>query len=122
MQKSIKLYKLFRQELDNIYVPEWLSNLDITPIKYKGKTIGILCTKDAEYIDCLYILPEYRRKGLATKAVLKWYEKNKTNDVRLHIIHKNIPAQKFWRSVFRLIFIEGNELEGLYRVRGVNNG
>lgn len=120
LKKGIdELYLEFRQEIERICVPEILKCVRTTKIVADGKTVGIFCTANDEYIDCLYIVPEYRRKGIGTQTVLDWYEKHMGNNIRLHIIHKNYPAIKFWNSIFELELIEENKVDGLYRVRGL---
>lgn len=116
------LYLKFRAELDKMCVPEILDQVQTTKIMHEGKVAGILCTT-MDYIDCLYILPEYRRKGLGKKAVIEWWQKSPyKHDVRLHIIHVNKPAQKFWNSIFELELLEKNAIDGLYRIGGLKNG
>lgn len=119
MKELIDLYLNFRQELDKICVPEIIKHCaDTRKIKYEGKTVGILCG-NYDYIDCVYVLPEYRRKGLAKKAVLEYYNDYKNYDLRLHIIHSNRAAQKFWNSLFELEIINRDEIDGLYRIKAV---
>lgn len=114
----INLYKLFRQELDDICIPEIVKMNSPQLIEEDGKLYGLLCASP-DYIDCIYILPKYRRQGIARKAVLEHWNKNKPCEMRLHIIHKNKPALKFWNSVFELELIGENEIDGLYRIRGI---
>ncbi len=116
-----ELYMKFREELDSICVPEILKEVNAKEIKDEGKTAGILCTREDGYIDCIYILPEHRRKGLAKKAVLEYYYQNRMKMVRLHIINKNAVAMKFWNSLFSLEKIDGNEIDTLYYIMGVKD-
>ena len=116
------MYLSFRQELDRICVPEILKIVDTTKIMHEGNVVGILCA-NPDYIDCIYILPEYRRRGLARKAVLNFWENNPyKHDVRLHIIRKNKPALRFWKGIFELELLEGNESDDLYRILKVKQG
>lgn len=117
MKNTIDLYLQFREELDKMCVPEILNVVETTKIMHDGEVVGILCTQQ-DYIDCLYIMPEYRKKGLGKKAVTEWW-KNKAykHDVRLHIINVNKPALRFWNKVFELELIEKNAIDGLYRIR-----
>lgn len=119
---NLMLYLDFRNELDKICVPEILRFVKTTPIMDDGEQVGILCTADQGdwiYIDALYILPMYRRKGLARKAVKEWLAKQRKAEIRLHIIHKNKVAFDFWNSIFELDDLAENEIDGLYRVTGV---
>lgn len=114
----IELYKQFRRELDDICIPEIVKLNEPQLIEDNGELCGLLCASP-DYIDCIYILPKYRRKGIARKAVIDHWNKNKPCEMRLHIIHKNEPALKFWNSVFVLEMIGENEIDGLYRIKGV---
>lgn len=120
-EEQINMYLEFRKELDKMCVPTLLENsLNVTDIEYKGKKVGILCTA-GDYIDCVYIFPEYRRKGLAKKAVLDWfYQKNRSN-VQLHIINGNIVAKRFWENIFELDIVEYDEICTFYEILGVKN-
>lgn len=117
-----ELYLEFRQEIDKICVPEILKCVHTHVIKYEGKDVGIFCyvyQPTHTYIDCIYIQPNYRRRGLAKKAVMEWYKEQKpTEEIRLHIIKKNIKALSFWMSIFELETIEGNDVDALYRIKG----
>ena len=113
-----ELYLEFRQEVDKICVPEILKCVWRKPIMLEGKTVGLLCYTD-NYIDCLYIKPEYRRRGLASGTILEWYKRQKGKEIRLHIIKKNKVALKFWTSLFELEPIEENEIDTLYRIKRV---
>lgn len=121
MKEAIELYLKFRQELDALCVPLILKSEETYPIKCDGKTVGILCT-DNQYIDCIYILPEYRKRGLARREVLKWYEAHKDNALRrprLHIINNNEPAKKFWSILFELDTIAISRIDTLYEIQGL---
>lgn len=111
-------YAKFRQELDKMCIPLILNCVDTRDIECDGNKVGILCTVD-DYIDCVYVLPEYRRKGLAKKAVLDWLKDTKLKEVRLHIIHNNIGAIRFWTSIFDLTILESRELDALYEAKAV---
>ena len=114
----IELYKMFRREIDEICIPEIVKFNQPQLIEDNGELYGLLCASP-DYIDCIYIFPKYRRKGVARKAVIKHWEQHKNYDMRLHIIHKNEPALKFWNSIFKLELIGENEVDGLYRIKGV---
>ncbi len=121
---GIELYLKFRRELDTLCVPIILDTLDyVEYIVYDGKTIGMV-GGNLGYIDVVYVLPEYRRKGLAKKAVLEWYNRYKSpyENTRLHIINNNIPALKFWESLFQLWEIGHNEIDTLYEILNVKDG
>lgn len=112
---ELELYLCFRKELDSICVSEILKQFEVTKIEYDGKTVGILCAVP-DYIDCIYILPEYRRKGLAKKSVLEFWNKHSGYDMRLHIINKNEPALRFWNGIFELQLLAKDNIDGLYRI------
>ena len=121
---GVELYLKFREELDKICVPVILDNLScVEYIVYHGKTVGMV-GGNLGYIDIVYVLPEYRRKGLAKQAVLKWYNKYKVpyENTRFYIINNNIPALKFWESIFDLWEIVHNEVDSLYEILGVKSG
>ena len=59
----------FRKELDRMWVPRVIGAFSkINVIEHNGEMAGIICGS-ADYIDCVYIKPEHRRKGLASVAV-----------------------------------------------------
>ena len=81
-EKQIELYTKFRQEIDKICIPEILKCVSTAPIWCDDKQVGIFCyalQPTHLYIDCIYIEPEHRRKGLAKTAVLPLYETFKDN-------------------------------------------
>lgn len=120
-KEHINMYLEFRKELDRICVPKILeSSLNVIDIEYEGKKVGILCT-DNNYIDCVYIFPEYRRKGLAKKAILDWYNSLENKQVQFHVINENKTAKKFWESIFELELIEFDTICALYEIVGVKN-
>lgn len=108
-----EFYSAFRQELDDMCIPLILNCVETRDIMCDGKKVGILCTSE-DYIDCVYVLPEYRRKGLAKKVVLDWMKDTKLKEARLHIIHNNLVAIRFWSSIFNLNIVESNSIDALY--------
>lgn len=116
-EKHIEMYLQFRQELDRYCIPVILDHLNLhtQDIYYDGKIAGMLCCSSF-YIDCIYILPEYRRRGLAKKAVTAFVKENITNGIRLHIINNNETAKAFWHSLFRLAEVEKNVVDTLYEI------
>ena len=112
----IDLYKSFRSELDEMCVPLLINDLRIMhPIIADGKTVGMI-GGFTDYIDCLYVIPEYRRRGLARKAVLEYVEGNLNYGIRLHIINNNKVAKKFWHSIFELQKIGSNPIDSMYEI------
>ena len=115
--KITDLYLQFRKELDKLCVPVIVDKVlkSIIPIQYDGKVVGMV-GGFTDYIDCLYVLPEYRRKGLAKRAVLDFVKGNLHYGIRLHIINNNEPAKAFWNSIFELKEIGSNEVDTLYEI------
>lgn len=112
----IDLYKAFRKELDEMCIPLIIDELRrIEPIKADGKIVGMV-GGFTDYIDCVYVKPEYRRKGLAKQAVLKFVEGNLNYGIRLHIINDNDIAYDFWSKIFELKEIGCNEVDTLYEI------
>ena len=115
---GVELYLKFREELDRICVPTILNVLEhIEYIICDGKIVGLV-GGNIGYIDVVYVLPEYRRKGLAKKAVLEWYNRYQSPYVhtKLHIINNNFPALHFWESIFDIREIEHNDIDTLYKI------
>ena len=116
---NLALYLDFRKEIDRICVPEILKCVSRNPIFYEDKQVGLFCYAAEPthiYIDCLYIEPEYRRKGLAKKSMELFYECFNDREIRLHIVNENKAAYDFWNSVFVLKPIEHNFVDTLYKV------
>lgn len=115
---SIEMYKEFRKELDEMCIPLILDEMDcIEYIVCDGKTVGMVCGTIG-YIDCVYVLPEYRRKGLAKRAVLEWYARYQKpyENTRLYIINNNEVAKKFWNSLFELTAVQSCGVDTLYEI------
>lgn len=122
-QHQIDMYVQFRQELDRMCVPVILDKLNFQKfdIECDGKVVGIFVASP-DYIDCLYVLPEYRRKGLGAKVVTDWVKQYGNYGIRLHIINNNEVALKFWNSLFDLKFIGCNEIDTLYEIVRIKGG
>ena len=117
---NINMYIKFRTEIEEMYAPYVLNQCDVIEIfNEKNKKIGILCVDD-KYIDGLYILPEYRNKGYATKAVMDYIKKYGTPE-DLTILNTNTPALNFWTSIFDLTPIENNGIDTYYCINGLKN-
>ena len=116
---GVELYLKFRRELDEMCVPQIVSELEhIEYIVVDGETVGMVGGDDG-YIDVVYVLPEYRRRGLAREAVLSWYERYHTPNTSLDIINNNYTAKQFWNSLFELHKIYDNGISSLYRILSV---
>ena len=114
--KFIDLYKSFRRELDDMCVPLVIDELRIVhPVIADGEIVGMI-GGFADYIDCLYVLPEYRKRGLARKAALEYVDGKLSYGIRLHIINNNEVAKKFWHSIFVLKEIGNNSVDTLYEI------
>lgn len=123
-KKILNHYLDFRKEIDSICVPEILKCVSTIPIYCDNKQIGIFCYAIQPkhiYIDCLYVEPDYRKKGLARKTVLDFYKNSMYEDIRLHIVNENKVACDFWNSIFDLEPIEDNFVDTLYKVRGTKS-
>lgn len=119
--KRIEHYKNFRKELDAMCIPLILDDglIQTYDILFEGKQVGIFCVYP-NYIDCVYVEPEYRGKGLARQAVMSWV--NRQGNVlgtRLHIINNNVVAKAFWNSLFALEVVQSTPVDTLYTIRHV---
>lgn len=96
----------------------WDDIIEDDVIEHNGEMAGIICGS-ADYIDCVYIKPEHRRKGLASVAVKEYVRESGAEGVRLHILNNNDVALRFWNGLFRLSKIEENTVDTLYEIIGV---
>ena len=114
-----ELYAMFRKEIDKYAVPlivdDFLEFVEL--IRVDGEIVG-MCGGTDGYIDCLYVLPKHRRQGYAKKLALDWYGRygRGKNATRLHIVNNNIPAIKFWNSVFELEEVDCSAVDTLYEI------
>lgn len=116
------LYNEFRVEIEKICTPEILKQVTTIKLIKDDEDVGILCFIRQDewiYIDALYVIPECRHQGIGKNAILNWYDEHKDEEIRLHIVHKNEVAQKFWKSIFELEEIESNFLDALYRIKSL---
>lgn len=116
---NCEMYKKFRAEIDEMAIPLLLDTLKVIRITDGEAEIGLLCMEN-DYIDCLYILPEYRRQGRGKRAIgeyIKKYGMPKT----LHIVNSNTTALAFWDSIFKLVPIEVTPTDTFYRILGIKN-
>ena len=98
------LYLKFRQELDemivNQIINECMQSGEFVKIEYDNKVVGFLSTRSVNYIDGIYVLPEYRGLGLATGTVRDYLERSGLLHYSLHIIKRNKTANDFWGKIF----------------------
>lgn len=111
------MYTHFIKEIDEMWMPLAFENLDIRRIIDHGELVGFIGSYEG-YIDSLYIIRAFRRKGIARRAVKEWYAENKDkwSQITLHTINSNAPAIAFWHSVFELKKVEENPVNTLWQV------
>lgn len=120
----LEMYLAFRKTVDNYCFPlikEWATKqkgfitlYDDNDDKDKRKPVGFLIVIDG-YMDGIYVKPDYRRKGIAKKAVMDYLKRGGVI-TRLHIIRTNTLALNFWKSIFILEPENDCPVDVLYRV------
>lgn len=111
---ELDMYLDFRKEIDVLAFPLIKKNFDYIKIYHLGKQVGFLIVYDG-YVESLYVKPEFRRLGLAKKAVLNYINQGKSI-TRLHILDSNKVAHKFWSSIFDLYSLDFSSVDTLYSV------
>lgn len=115
-----EMYTRFRTEIDSMYAPHILKQCRVIRIADGETEIGMMCVNDG-YIDCLYVLPEYRKQGHGRKTVLAYIkEYGMLKD--LHILNTNPVAKAFWESIFELEPIESNAIDTYYKIKALKGG
>lgn len=77
-------------------------------IMYQGEHIGLINYQDIKfenpnmfYIDQIYIMPEYRRQGIATECIKLITEGISPNtSIWLYVFKKNKLGNNFWKKAF----------------------
>ena len=120
----LEMYLAFRKTVDNYCFPlikEWATKqkgfitlYDDNDDNDERKPVGFLIVIDG-YVDGIYVKPDYRRKGIAKKAVMDYLKRGGVI-TRLHIIRTNTPALNFWKSIFVLEPEYDCPVDVLYRV------
>ena len=116
------IYLEFRKEIDTLSFPhlkKW-SGSGYVEIKKDDLIVGFLMVIE-NYVEGIYVKPEYRRLGLAGKAVLDYIKGGGVIE-RLHIVKSNKTALLFWKSIFCLRKIDECPCDTLYSVTGVKKG
>ena len=85
-------------------------------IMWDGTLVGFLMVID-KYVNGIYVMPEYRRKGLARKAVMQFIADGGEIET-LRIVRGDRTAHAFWKSLFNLKKIDSCPTDILYRVVG----
>lgn len=111
---ELDMYLDFRKEIDVLAFPLIKKNFDYIKIYHLGKQVGFLIVYDG-YVESIYVKPEFRRLGLAKKAVLNYINQGKPI-TRLHILDSNRIAYKFWSSIFNLCSLDFSSVDTLYSV------
>lgn len=112
-----EMYVKFRTEIDSMYAPHILKECQVIRITDGKEEVGILCVNDG-YIDCLYVLPEFRKQGYGRKAILE-YVKEYGMLQDLNILNDNYSAKDFWNSLFELEVVEDNGIDTYYKICGL---
>lgn len=118
-----EMYLAFRETIDRLCFPDlrkWSVESDgYRLIVCDGKPVGFLMVLD-KYVNGIYVMPEYRRKGLARKTVIRFLEEGGEIET-LHVIHGNTVGLSFWKSLFKLKKIDSCPTDTLYRVVGIRS-
>ena len=117
MSKLLEQYLNFKRELDLIEFEPLLALCDVKRIMFDGKQVGFMLVRDDGFLDSIYVQPEFRRKGLATKAVTDYLKSGKYKIDRLGIIDNNTAAMNFWKKIFNMRIVEDY---GTYKVYSVS--
>ena len=113
---DLNMYLDFRATVDKYCFPllkKWAGK-NLIEIKHEDKVVGFLMVID-RYVEGIYVLPEYRRQGLAKKAVQDYIRSGGIIE-KLHIIKTNDVAKKFWKNLFILKEIDSCPSDSLYFV------
>lgn len=113
---DLNMYLDFRATVDKYCFPllkKWAGK-NFREIKYDDKVVGFLMVID-RYVEGIYVMPEYRRQGLAKKAVQDYIRSGGIIE-KLHIIKTNDVAKKFWKNLFILKEIDSCPSDSLYFV------
>lgn len=113
---DLNMYLDFRATVDKYCFPllkKWAGK-NFREIKYDDKVVGFLMVID-RYVEGIYVMPEYRRQGLAKKAVQDYISSGGIIE-KLHIIKTNDVAKKFWKNLFILKEIDSCPSDSLYFV------
>ena len=90
---------------------------DFVPIIYDNQKVGFLLVIDG-YVEGIWVNPEYRRKGLAKKAVLDYINNGGEINI-LDVVRTNVNADLFWNSIFEMEQLHTTFCDKRYRVLGV---
>lgn len=116
MSVLLDLYLKFRRELDLIEFESLKQMVDVKRITYCRKQVGFLIVRDDGFIEGIYVKPNYRRRGLATKAVRDYLKSGKYKVYRVGILDDNSAAHNFWNKLF---FLNPIEDYGTYKVYSI---
>ena len=112
----LSMYLMFRKEIDTIQfhlLKSWSGN-GVVEIKHGDNVVGFLMVIE-RYVNGIYVIPEFRRLGLAKKAVLNYIKQGGVIET-LHIVNSNSTALAFWKSIFNLELIDECPCDTYYRV------
>ena len=116
MSVLLDLYLKFRREIDLIEFESLKPLVDVKRIMSHQMQVGFLIVRNDGFIDSLYVMPSYRRRGLATKAVKDYLKSGKYKIDRVGILNDNLTAQNFWNKLFYLYPVEDY---GTYKVYSI---
>lgn len=118
---ELEMFLAFREHINRIchsnMVKMSKAGNEYRVITHEGKTVGFLMLING-YVEGIYVMPEYRRRGLARKAVIDYIGEGGVIEL-LHIANGNEVAQAFWESLFLLKRINENPVDALYEVVGI---
>lgn len=116
---QLEMYHRFREEIDDFAYPliERMSNYVV--LRKGEEEIGFIMVCENGYIDSMWVNPMYRRQGFGQKLVLDYIEQYGMPRT-LHIVNTNKTAKKFWQSIFRMTWIERNDVDTLWEIIGLN--
>lgn len=114
---DLEMFLNFRKEIDTLAFPLLQEYGDFVPIIYDNQKVGFLLVIDG-YVEGIWVQPEYRRKGLAKKAVLDYINNGGEINI-LDVVKTNVSADLFWNSIFVMEQLHTTFCDKRYRVLGV---
>ena len=115
--REFEMYLKFRNYIDRLFFPVYSCDCIIIGAYEGVQEVGFICVIDG-YIEGIWIEPEYRRQGRARQLVIDYISEYGMPD-RLHILNNNIPAKRFWSSIFILEKVQETNIDALYCITGL---